>query len=136
MPLKHVVGPLAVVNMAPEERHDSSARSDAIGPLARVRAHEFKGLAVESPAGAAAAADVSVSVSNVLPGVAIGAGAFKAGHLVAAGWWLGLGRNRAAKQELVSIGNNVMADSAAAWRSHHWTHVSAARRARIIADGR
>ena len=40
----------------------------------------------------------------------------------------------AAKKELVSIGNNVMADSAAAWRSHHWTYVSAARRARIIAN--
>ena len=64
--------------MAPEERHDSSARSDAIEPIARVLAHEFKGLAVDSPAGAAAAADVytdvSVSVPNVLPGVAIGAG--------------------------------------------------------------
>ena len=76
--LKLIVGPLAVVNMAPEERHDSSARSDAIEPIARVLAHEFKGLAVESPAGAAAAADVytdvSVSVPNILPGVAIGAG--------------------------------------------------------------
>ena len=91
MSLKHVVGPLAVVNMAPDERHVSSARSDVIGPLTRVGAHEFKGLAVESPAGAAAAADISVGVSNVLPEVAIGAGAFKAGHLAPAGWWLGLG---------------------------------------------
>ena len=101
--LKLIVGPLAVVNMAPEERHDSSARSDAIGPLARVRAHEFKGLAVESPAGAAAAADVSISVSNILPGVAIGAGAFKAGHLVAAGWWLGFGRQRRSSSELETM---------------------------------
>ena len=86
MPLKLIVRPLAVVNMAPDERHVSSARSDVIGPLTRVGAHEFKGLAAESPAGAAAATDVSVSVSDVLPGVAIGADAFKAGHLAAAGW--------------------------------------------------
>ena len=89
--------------MAPDERHDSSARSDAIGPLARVRAHESKGLAVESPAGAAAAADVSISVSYVLPGVAIGAGAFKAGHLVATGWLLGLGRQRRSSSQLETM---------------------------------
>jgi hypothetical protein len=77
--LKLIVGPLAVVNMAPDEFYNSSARSYAIGPLAHVSAHEFKCLAAECPASAAAATDVSVSVSNVLPGVAIRAGAFKAG---------------------------------------------------------
>ena len=103
MSLKHVVGPLAVVTLAPYERHGSSARSDVIGPLTRVGAHEFKGLTVESPAGAAAAADVSISVSYVLPGVAIGAGAFKAGHLVATGWWLGLGRQRRSSSQLETM---------------------------------
>ena len=84
--------------MNPDERHGSSARSDVVGPLTRVGTHEFHGLAVESPAGAAAAANICVSVSKVLPEVAFGADAFKVWHLGAAGClaWV-----KAATKELV-----------------------------------
>ncbi len=80
--LKLVVAPLAVVNKAPEEGHNSSARPfTGIGAL-----NELRGLAGKSPAGAVAAAHVPVSVSKVLPGgSAIGGGACKVG-LAAAGW--------------------------------------------------
>jgi hypothetical protein len=47
--LKLAVGPLTVVNMAPDECHGSSARSDVVGPFTSVDAHELHGLAVESP---------------------------------------------------------------------------------------
>jgi hypothetical protein len=101
MSLIHVVGPLAVVNMALDERHDSSARSDAIGPLTRVGAHELKGLGTVDSQQVPRPLRMSLSASpmprNVLPEVAIGAGTFKAGHLAAAGWlaWV-----RAAQKEL------------------------------------